>query len=505
MYELYDYQNEILDWMNDIETQIETNPKYLLDVNNLSGGILILEMGLGKTLISLEHIKRQRGTNLVIMSKTLLANWQQEIMKFNIDDELNILYMHKDFSPFIDVLSYNEMMEYDIVLTTYEVVMASYNLCIEDIRMSLYEIGNQGIHKNKIVGYRNRKKPNIDNIEDYIGKELLHRIPWDRIICDESQRFANIKTKTFKSVHGLYGKYKWCLTGTPIRNSYKDIWAQLKFCGYKSMSPRNFNNSNYNKISNTYRLKKKDVHKPLPQLHKHTEILEMDLMHKKIYIAYAENLRDKIEEYELKLCGFSCILEAFLRLRQVSVSPYILSGGKYEDKLLKTTKLRRIMEIIHNNMDKKIIVFSMYEGMFGCLELMLDVSYIKITGAVSNAKTRSELLHQFRTTDINVLLLNYKIGSEGLNITEANIVICIEPWWNDAVHSQAIARVHRNGQTKEVDAYFILSQHTIEESIINMCEEKKSQSQNLLKKNNKMNSITGVNLGTIKKMLEETL
>ena len=509
MYELYDYQNDILDWMKDIEDNIE-DPNYLKNINNLTGGMLVLEMGLGKTLISLEHIKRNRASDdtptLVIMSKTLMATWQTEMIKFDLDMKLNAIYMHKDFLPHIDLLSYNEIMEADIVLTTYEVVMASFKITKDEIKEELYEIGLTGIHKGKIIGYKNRPEPCMDNINDYIGKELIHRMAWTRIICDESQRFANIKTKTFQSMHALYGKYKWCLTGTPVRNSYKDIWAQLKFCGYKSLSPRNFNNIKYNKIKNVYRLKIRDIHRPLPKLHKHKEVVEMNKIHKKVYIAYAQALRDQIEQFELKLCGFSCVLEAFLRLRQVSVSPYILSNGKYEDKLLRTTKLRRIKELVDTNPDRKIIIFSMYEAVFQCIELMIKVPYLKITGKVSNASTRSDLLQQFRTSeDYNVLLLNYKIGSEGLNITEANMVICVEPWWNDAVHSQAISRSHRNGQKKEVDAYFILSKNTIEESIIQMCNEKKMQSKNLLKKNKKMNGITGINIGRIKKMLEETL
>ena len=524
-YELFPYQRETVEWMKAIEEnsrlnqleeaykkskmiqkeeyefiQIRGNKKayqtpYKYD---LDGGILIMEMGLGKTLISLSLIEETDKKTLVIMSKSLLANWISELEKFGFDGRIDYFVLHKSYNKNV---IYDDIKDTKLILTTYDAIKASYKEN-KDISDDALVIGDTRIYKNKIIAYQQSRHntAKVEHLIETIDYGMLHCIQWDRIICDESQKFANDSTILFKSVITLLGNYRWCLTGTPVRNNYKDIYTQLKFCNFSIKSKRFFTYADYIKITNIKQMTLDDANIVLPTLHKHIEWLYMDDEHMVVYNAYLQTLKDIIEQFELRLCGFSCILEAFLRLRQVCVSPTIITP----EKSFPTNKINYILQKIEtvHQCGEKIIVFSMYETMISYISSLIseDIDVSIITGKINSPAVRMDILNHFKKNG-TVLFINYLIGAEGLNITEASNVIFIEPWWNDAIHSQAISRIYRTGQQKETYSYMPLFKGSIEEKIYEMCESKKLQSDNLINKTGKMNNVSGITLQTIKKFI----
>ena len=386
-YSLYDYQQSIVEWMYNIEELVDEGGNI-----DLHGGILVLEMGLGKTLITLALSTLRKRKTLIVMSKTLMGNWASEIEKFKFNNEHKILLFHKDYDKMIEIITMEEIKEYDIVITTYDMVNASAKMNPQYVESILQrgtrverakQAHSSGIHKDKIVAFDNR---DFEVIEDGCGIELLHKIMWDRVICDESQKFANSKTKLFKSVLGLYGNYKWCLTGTPIRNSYKDMWAQLKFCKYNGRHPRLFTPKNYNNIQNVYKLGLDDVQRKLPERHDHIIYLPIEGDHLEIYSAYQLQLIEDIRKFEMRECGFHCILESFLRLMQICVTPSILAldDGPSGNSIFLTAKLNKILEIVERASVKneKVIIFSMYTSILDIISDIVGES-IMITGKIS--------------------------------------------------------------------------------------------------------------------------
>ena len=519
-YELYDYQRRGVEWMEKRESIVH---------HGIRGGIIAAEMGLGKTFMALYHSlnslparKERSGTGqtsdqkyptLVVCSLTLIDNWVSHgVEKFYPNKKYFVV--HKTYFEENENFNIQKLLDVDIVITTYDVCVS---LCTKN---NLYDDvlirGIRGIEKDKIVGYKQIVKPKVNyKIKGPLG---IYHIPWTRVICDESQKFSNSKTKTFRSVLRLYGDYKWCLTGTPIRNDYKDIWSQLVFCKYYS---KNISNTSvtrkrwtYNtfvkedliKVIYTLSFDSKDVKISLPPKNIHVEYIYMEGEQLDYYKAHLLLLKKNINDFLRKrIKKFTVILTLFLRLRQICVTPTLIIENKTSD-IIMTPKLDAILNLItkyHQN--EKILVYSGFQGVLDVLSQVFEdyeIGFYMLTGKIKNTKKRTKILNDFKADEINnVLLINYKVGSEGLNIIEATRGILDEHWWNNATHDQAIARTWRIGQTKEVNAHFFINKGSIEERIMLLNKRKTQQSINLLQNTGTMNKKIKMDLDTIRDLI----
>jgi len=509
-YKLYDYQEEIVWWMGERES---------ITHRGIKGGIISAEMGLGKTFIALYH-SLNSGDNiyptLIVVSLTLLDNWVTDgVEKFFPNNTYLVVhktYFKSKYDNYDTFLS-ERLLDVDIVITTYDVCIT---VCrVNDLFKDILIKGTYGIETDKIIGYKQINKPHINNKVE--GPLNLYNIPWTRVICDESQKFSNKKTKTFQSVLRLYGDYKWCLTGTPIKNTYLDIWSQLVFCKYYSTNSsktsvtgkkwdyRVFNQEKL--IESIYQISFENVDIELPEKIINYEYIDMNeeqYMHYKLYLG---ELKENIKLFQIgKIKEFTIILELFLRLRQICISPTIV---KIDDEVIRmTSKIDSILNLVKKyHKSEKILVFSAFQDvldLFGDVFNHNKITYSMLTGKITNTKERVRILNNFKQMkNNNVLLINYKVGSEGLNITEASRVILIEPWWNSATHEQAIARAWRIGQTKPVNVHYFLNNKSIEIRIMELNLSKNEQRYNLLNNTGEMNSKITIGVDTILDMIKD--
>ncbi|QBZ81064.1 SNF2 N-domain-containing protein incomplete domain containing protein [Pandoravirus celtis] len=212
-------------------------------VYGVSGGILSLRMGMGKTLTALAHIlsaPRGEMPTLVLCSARVLQEWHASgVAKFFSATDadgaplVRALYFHRDYmtATAMRAIDRRALAAYDIVLTTYD-------MCLAECRRGHYDEDclERG-PKGRVTAVHARARSRADR-PDLVGGAVLYGTLWERIVCDESQRFANPTTSIYRAVMALYGRYKWCLTGTPIRNSHTDIWAQMRFLGYTGIASR---------------------------------------------------------------------------------------------------------------------------------------------------------------------------------------------------------------------------------------------------------------------------
>lgn len=378
-YSLYKHQIEALEWMINRE-----KGKGKFPGDKIKGGILSLTMGLGKTLISCslcmlddymkgtktkkegsgEEKEKEKGEynkgkiienfpNLVICSKTVAYEWKRNIDKF-FPGKCPYLYFYRgDLGKEFDSITIDDIMKYKIIITTYETITSMAKKC--DIVNSQFIYSD----KMKIIGFKPRANPikkfteliNTRNDEKLRGDEntgkelegkelkggnLLFSIPWNRIIADESHRFANPKSITYYSIMCLYGDKKWCLSGTPLRNYSTDVYSQLRFCGYDKIThPSAFEYKLYiqDKLDKCIMYKDyDDAGIKLPKLHEHIINVELDGHERDIYNYFHGETKRIYKEFLMGNFEFSCLLTMFLRLRQICVCPCTILSTEILDQ-----------------------------------------------------------------------------------------------------------------------------------------------------------------------------
>jgi len=508
--ELYSYQTEAIEWM---EAREKANPVHNRGV---TGGLLCLKMGLGKSLTALQHslwsqsVNTEKFPTLVVASKTVLYEWKnQGIEKFY--DNINTLYLHKDFlGKYIKEITAAEILQHNIVITTYDQCLWASRK--HKAHKLICEYDKEGIHKDKVVAIHTRKRPNYK--PEIKGSLNIYQIPWARVICDESQRFANPKTYTFKAIMAIYAEHKWCLTGSPVRNYDTDIWSQLRFCGYNGITAARLWKRRYFKEQNLkqymYETNYEEAKIKMPDRLEYIHFVEMDPDQKLTYQALLIETQNLYEKMLMKFVSYAYVLAMFTRLRQACIAPYLIVSPKKGknnaliqesiDKALVTSevdqwitdcdgsagidspKIKKIIQIIDQvPKNEKIILFSMFTSCLEIIEKAINIdlperSYEFLDGSTTGPE-RLDILTNFKEDpDVSVLLVHYKVGGEGLNLIEANHVICIEPWWSPAVHNQGIARCWRRGQEKPVHVHWVVTSKTIEQPILKMCGNKEQLS-----------------------------
>ena len=483
VYSLRPHQEKTLCWMQDREQD-----------EKVCGGIVSLAPGLGKTFVTLTLIMnsyRQGRPTLVICPTSARITWKAEAKKF-FGDHCKLLSWHRDDTK-IDHLTMDFINQHHVVLAGYEYVRnlaKKYHLKVEHGHLA-----NSPLLRGSTT-----------------GESCLFSQTWARVVCDESHAFANPKTALFSAMCCISANRRWCLTGTPIRNCAKDLHTQLKFVG---LYEPEFIRKEALKAYYMY-MDYPTAGITLPPVT--TNVLKVQLAGKQldIYDYYLQKAREAYNDYVVGGRSFASVLTMFLRLRQVCIAPYTITpqsergykpneeeeqeyvraqrelarskpelvpwiNDKYSTAGVLSQKITQVIDVITSiPPGNKIIVFTMFKRVIDLLREALSGirESIFIDGDVCG-KHRESALHSFKTNDsIDVLFLSYKVGSESLNITEANHIILVETWWTPTVIQQAIARSLRIGQTQPVTVYELVSEvegkaeKSIETKMLAMCKHK---------------------------------
>ena len=421
------------------------------------GGILADDMGLGKTLqalalIGLELEQHPKKPNLVIAPTTLLFNWKKEIEKF---------------APGIDyIIHHGERYESEKELAGHQLVLTSYGIAVNDL-------------------------------------ELLKKIKFNLIIADESQAIKNLHSKRHKAISQLKGRVRLAMSGTPIENNIFELYAQMNFVNpgffqgltaFKEDYAKPIEQEHNEAI--TAELKKKidpfilrrtkaQVLTELPEKTEAYLYCEMGAAQRKIYDAYRNEYRNyllkKFEEEGVENSQLY-VLEGLTRLRQICDSPKLVEPNFTDDKA--SAKLHELLTHVQEKTGRhKILVFSQFVKMLQLVEEQfqkLNIAYEYLDGQTT-LKEREKRVQRFQEDpDRRVFLISLKAGGTGLNLTAADYVYLLDPWWNPAVENQAIDRCYRMGQEKRVFAYRMICKDTVEEKIIQLQEQKKQLSDELV-------------------------
>lgn len=422
------------------------------------GGILADDMGLGKTvqaLSFLDHFRKKHGAikALVVCPTTLIYNWENEIKKFT--PELTYRIHHGAART----RQKEEIIDHDVTITTYGTLRS-------DIK-------------------------------------LLMSVNFDYVILDESQAIKNPASKVTRAACLLNAKNRLCMSGTPLQNNTFDVFAQMHFLNPGMLGTMEFFRQEFaipidkfgeqdrkdhlKKILYPFILRrtKEQVAKDLPEKQEMILWCEMEDEQRKIYDAYRNDFRDKIlgtiQEQGIQRSQLT-ILQGLMKLRQICDSPAILNEEeKFENHSIKLEELAR--EITENISNHKALVFSQFLGMLALIKGKLDelgVKYEYFDGSTS-APDREKAIQSFQNDDaVRVFLISLKAGGVGLNLTAADYVYIVDPWWNPAVEQQAIDRTHRIGQTKNIFAYRMICKDTIEDKILQLQEKKRSLAKELI-------------------------
>ncbi len=444
------------------------------------GACLADDMGLGKTLQTLALIEylsiksknasapntgaeqlsifeeKQDALNfqsLIIMPTSLLYNWQNEINRF-LPGKKVLLY-----SGFEREQKWSRISKYDIILSSYGVVRNDY--------------------------------------------EKLEKYKFNLIILDESQNIKNPGSKIYQAIETLNAQHKIVLTGTPIENSLSDLWAQMNFINPGLLGTLNYFKekflqpiekkrdeaaiNKFKKLVNPFILRrtKREVAGDLPELTEQLRYIELSEEHLEIYNREKSKIRNFIMEGEQESDFWRKskiqIFQSISKLRQLANHAALVFPEK-EVESEKFNEIFRILDeiILENN---KVLVFSSYIKILSIFEHYLkktNQSYALLTGAMKKEERQQNIDKFQNNEEILVFLLSIKAGGVGLNLTAADYVLIVDPWWNPAVESQAINRAHRIGQKNNILVYRFISKETIEQKIQILQNKKRNLSQDVL-------------------------
>ncbi len=440
--ELRDYQHDGLNWLN------------FLDEFNF-GGCLADDMGLGKTIQIIAFIlsqreKRGHTTNLIIVPTSLLFNWQEELSRFAPSIKV-LLHYGPDRTK-----ATSHMHEYEVILTT-------YGMLLSDVR-------------------------------------FLKNFHFNYIFLDESQTIKNPNSERYKAARLLQSRNRIVLTGTPVENSTFDLYSQLSFACpgllgskqyFKDIYAIPIDKFEYSKRALELQQKikpfilrrtKKQVAKELPEKTETVIFCEMNAEQRRIYDAYEKELREFIaanDDDELNKNSMH-VLTGLTRLRQICNSPVLIKEGYSGEHAVKIEILME--QILGKSNDHKILVFSQFVGMLDLIKAELERHAIRFEYLTGQTKDRGEKVTHFQENkEVRVFLISLKAGGVGLNLTQADYIYLVDPWWNPAIENQAIDRSYRIGQTKNVIAVRMICSNTVEEKILTLQKKKKQLAQDLLK------------------------
>lgn len=436
-----------------------------------AGACLADDMGLGKTLqsITLMQSRAALGPQLVLMPTSVLLNWQQELMRFAPALTVKVLN-----APGTD----RERMvkEADVG----DVVLSTYGLLVTE-------------------------------------GELLASRTWTTIILDEAHSIKNRDTQTSKSAMNLKGDFRLMLTGTPLQNHLSEIWNLFQFAdpgllgSFQQFTDRFIlpierdhdqeRQRLLRRILSPFLLRrtKEDVLNELPEKTEITLRVELGSEEKALY----DNLRQQaIANLEEGSGSTLQTLAEITRLRQAACHPRLVNA-----KLnIPSSKTQAFLELVADLRESghRALVFSQFTSHLALVREELDklgVPYLYLDGSTT-AQVRNKLVKQFQTGDEPLFLISLKAGGLGLNLTAADYVIHLDPWWNPAIEDQASDRAHRIGQQRPVTVYRLIAAGTIEEKILRLHGSKRSMADALLQDADLFNQISA---DDVIRLLRETV
>ncbi len=422
------------------------------------GGCLADDMGLGKTLQTisfLQYVKEKYpgSTQLVVCPTSLIFNWENELQKFCPSLKFYIHYgLQRE-------LKKSHFEEFDIILTSY------------------------GVVRNDV--------------------EELSGFLWQYIILDESQAIKNPDARVTKAVQLLRAVNRVILSGTPVQNNTSDLYSQFSFLNPGLLGNREYFNREFSvpidKLGSkektrdlkkiiypfTLRRTKEQVAKDLPDKTVSVLWCTMEAEQRKLYNhyrdAYKTRLLKKIDEEGIARSGID-VLEGLLRLRQICDHPALVDKKEYS--LKSSVKIEELIREVQENAGQhKLLVFSQFTQMLKLIEqefVKAGITYCYLDGSTS-LPHRKEQVNKFQEDEsIKAFLISLKAGGVGLNLTVADYVYLVDPWWNPAAEQQAIDRAHRIGQTRKVFAYKMICKDSVEEKILQLQEKKKMLADDLI-------------------------
>jgi non-specific serine/threonine protein kinase len=422
------------------------------------GGCLADDMGLGKTLQAitfLQYVKEKYpgSTQLVVCPTSLIFNWESELQKFCPSLKFHIHYGSQR------ELNETHFTDFDVVLTSY------------------------GVVRNDV--------------------EQLSGFLWQYVILDESQAIKNPDARVTKAVKELRAVNRIILSGTPVQNNTSDLFAQFNFLNPGLLGNREYFNREFavpiDKLGSkektrelqkliypfTLRRTKEQVAKDLPDKTVSVLWCTMEAEQRKLYNHYRDGYRNrllkKIDDEGIAKSGID-VLEALLRLRQICDHPALVN--KAEEEPQTSVKIEELIrEIQENAGNHKLLIFSQFTQMLQLIKGEFEkngITYCYLDGRTPLPK-RKEQVSQFQEDEsIKAFLISLKAGGVGLNLTVADYVYLVDPWWNPAAEQQAIDRAHRIGQTRKVFAYKMICKDTVEEKILKLQEKKQVLADDLI-------------------------
>ncbi|MEA1922721.1 MAG: DEAD/DEAH box helicase, partial [Pseudomonadota bacterium] len=418
------------------------------------GACLADDMGLGKTVQTLALIlsRAEAGPVLVVAPTSVCANWLEECGRF---------------APVLNPIFFGGSDRRQLVeqLKPYDLLICSYTMLQQE-------------------------------------QELLADKEWEIIVLDEAQAIKNMNTKRSRAAMSLKGKFRLITTGTPMENHLGELWNLFNFINPGLLGTLEQFNQRFalpieqendadarlhlRKILKPYllRRKKSEVLKELPP---RTEILlqvEMSTTERNFYEAVRRQAIARLEEVtEQKESGKNSsiqVLAELTKLRLAACNPRLV----VPESSIESAKLELFGRVIDDLLagGHQALVFSQFVKHLNLIRKYLDekkIAYRYLDGSTPKARRQAEI-SAFQDGQANLFLISLKAGGLGLNLTAADYVLHLDPWWNPAIEDQASDRAHRIGQTRPVTVYRLISQHTIEEKIVRLHQEKRNLADQIL-------------------------
>jgi superfamily II DNA or RNA helicase len=446
--ELRPYQKETLGWC-----------EFLRKFN--FGGCLADDMGLGKTVQVLALLEDRRtspernGPSLVVVPRSLVFNWLQEAKRFA--PQLRVF----DHSGVDRPKNSDHLSDYDLIVTTY------------------------GTLRRDIIHLKDAS--------------------FDYVVLDEAQTIKNPNSESAKSVRLLQAQHRLVLSGTPVQNHLGDLWSLFEFLNpgmlgaVSAFSAATLAGGADDAESKTLlarglrpfilRRTKEQVATDLPARLEQTIYCELEPQQRKLYDELREHYRHSllglIDREGINKAKIQ-ILEALLRLRQAACHPGLVDKTRSEDASAKLDMLLpRLAEVTEDG--HKALVFSQFTQFLSLVRARLDRDNIPYEYLDGRTRDRQQRVERFQSdTNCKLFLISLKAGGLGLNLTAADYVFLLDPWWNPAVEAQAIDRSHRIGQTRQVFACRLIARDTVEEKVLALQQSKRALADAIINADNSL-------------------
>lgn len=496
---------------------------------SVRGGANCAYMSLGKTLMMLTLIMRDYAhppdhpdhpafpSLIVCPLGNIRDPWLDQISNF-FGTSCPVLVFRKEYmGKSFDTITLDEIRKYKIVITNYDTLksVAKKNKLYEP----LFERDNQ----DRKLYINSPNHPSTEML-GRSGDIMLFNTPWHRIALDESAEvISNPKTIAFYSIMCLYSLRKWILTGTPIRNNAKDLWSQFWFLGFRKLSAKQFTVNSYFKyqLNNCVLVMSlEDAGVNLPELEINEVPIHFQDRELECYNYWARATREAYQRWALGCMNFANVLTLFLRQRQCCVSAFTVTPesqrgyreeeedySEAQERLnsmtsglsawirdvkgsagIQSAKVKKVIDIIQNEVpiNEKMLIFSNFKRVTDVIELAIqeylpNEEYVMIDGDVTGSD-RDLAIESFKKGKSRIMMMTYKSGSVGLNLTVANNVIMMETVWTPSILKQAAGRAHRVGQDKKVKVWQLIAEKTIERAMMmEIMTRKQQQSDAFLK------------------------